>query len=103
MIKKNVYSVKSISVDSVIAFVLAGVAVLCLVLSIIISYRYEGNGPRVVGLLGAGSFLASFMGVVFAKSAWNSPDGGVIPKRIALLLNLIILAGSMVFYLLGCI
>ena len=63
MIKKNVYSVKSISIDSVISCVLAGISFICQVAAIIMSYVYEGKGPKVVGILGFAGFLMAFTGV----------------------------------------
>lgn len=101
MIKKNAYSVKSISIDSVVACVLAGISLMCQIGALIISYRYEGNGPRAVGLLGVGGFITALMGIVFAKSAWKSPDGGVFMKRIALIANIIMLVLTLVLYVIG--
>ena len=57
MLKESAYSIKSVSVDAIIACVLAGLSVCCLSGAVIMSYAYNGKGPAAVGLLGIGSFL----------------------------------------------
>lgn len=101
MIKKNAYSVKSVSIDAVIACVLAGISFICQITALAVSYRYQGNGPRIVGLIEIGGFLTAVMGIVFAKSAWKSPDGGVFMKRIALIVNIIMLLLTLILYFIG--
>lgn len=101
MIKKNVYSVKSISIDSVISCVLAGVSFVCQVAAIILSYHYQGKGPKVVGLLAFAGLLMAIMGIVFCRSAWKSPDGGIVMKRVSGIVNTIFLVTAVILYILG--
>ncbi len=101
MIKKNVYSVKSVSIDSVISCVLAGISFGCQVAAVILSYSYQGKGPRAVGILGFAGLLMAFTGMVFCKSAWKSPDGGIVMKRVSGIINGIFLITSIILYVLG--
>ncbi len=101
MIRKNVYSVRSISVDSVISCVLAGISFICQVMAVIMSYTHEGKGPKLVGLLGIAGFLTALTGIVFSKSAWKSPDGGIMMKRLSGIINLILLIISVILYIIG--
>ena len=101
MIKKNVYSVKSISVDSVISCVLAGISAVCQVAALVLSYSYQGKGPKAVGLLEFAGFLMALTGLVFCKSSWKSPDGGIVMKRISGILNGILIICSVVLYVIG--
>ncbi|MGN0153390.1 MAG: hypothetical protein ACI4A3_02990 [Lachnospiraceae bacterium] len=101
MIKESAYSVKSVSVDAIIACVLAGLSIVSIAGAIVISCVYDGNGPAAVGLLGIGSVLLSVMGIVFTVSAWKSMDGGLLMKRIAGILNIIPLIIAVVLYIIG--
>ena len=101
MIKKNVYSVKSICIDSVIACILAGISLVCQAGAIVMSYSYQGKGPKVVGILGFAGFLMALTGIVFCRSAWKSPDGGIVMKRISGIINTILIITSVVLYILG--
>lgn len=101
MLKESAYSVKSVSVDAIIACVLAGLSVSCLLGAVIMSYAYDGKGPAAVGLLGIGSFLLAIMGIVFTVSAWKSVDGGMLMKRIAGICNIIPLLFAIILYVIG--
>ena len=86
MLKESAYSIKSVSVDAIIACVLAGLSVCCLSGAVIMSYAYNGKGPAAVGLLGIGSFLLAIMGLM---------------KRIAGICNAIPLLLAIVLYVTG--
>lgn len=101
MIKDSAYSVKNISVDAVIACVLGGVSVLCMVGAVVASYLYDGKGPAAVGLLGIGGLIIALCGIGFSISAWKSPDGGLLMKRIAVIVNVVPLLGALALYILG--
>lgn len=101
MIKKNVYSVKSVSIDAVISCVLAGISFICQIAAIVMSYYYEGKGPKAVGLLGFAGLLLAVTGIVFCRSAWKSPDGGIFMKRICGIINLLLIICSVVLYIIG--
>lgn len=100
---KNAYSVKSVSSDAVISCVLGACAILFMVSAVAASYRYDGNGPTIVGLLGIGSLILSVTGMIFSVAAWKSQDGGFLMKRIAMILNVIPLAVAFVLYVIGWI
>lgn len=101
MIKKNTYSVKSFSVDAVVSCVLACISLICQLVALLLSYKYEGKGPRIVGLMGITSFLMACVGIAFCRSAWKSPDGSVSIKRIAGLANGSMVLVAVVYYILG--
>ena len=98
---KNAYSVKNVSVDAVISCVLGGISILCMAGAIVASYLYDGNGPAVVGLLGIGSMLAAVVGIGFSRAAWKSQDGGFMMKRVAMIINVLPLLGTVVLYIIG--
>lgn len=101
MIKDSAYSIKSISIDAVIACVLGGVSVLGLLGAILASYLYDGRGPVAIGLIGIGSLIFSLSGLFFSLAAWKSQDGGLLMKRIAVIVNVVPLLGALVLYILG--
>lgn len=101
MIKKNIYSVKSISIDSVISCVLAGLSFVCQTAAVVMSYCYQGKGPKAVGLLGFAGLLMAFTGLVFCKSAWKSPDGGVVMKRVSGIVNGLFVITAVILYIIG--
>lgn len=101
MIKDSAYSIKSISTDAVIACVLGGVSVVGILGAILASYLYDGRGPAVVGLVGIGSLLLAVSGLCFSLAAWKSPDGGLLMKRVAVIVNAVPLLGALILYILG--
>ena len=101
MIKKNVYSVKSVSIDTVIACVLAGISLACQIAAIIMSYLDQGKGPKLIGLLGFAGLMLAFTGIMFCKSAWKSPDGSVVMKRISGIVNGVLVISAVILYILG--
>lgn len=101
MIKESAYSVKSISTDAIIACVLAGLSLCCMLGAVLISYLYDGKGPVAVGLLGIGSMILAILGIIFTVYSWKSVDGGLLMKRIAGILNAIPLLIALVLYIWG--
>ena len=101
MIKDSAYSIKSISIDAVIACVLGGLSVVGILGAILASYLYDGKGPAAVGLVGIGSLIFSLSGLCFSLAAWKSQDGGLLMKRIAVIVNAVPLLGALILYILG--
>lgn len=101
MIKDSAYSIKSISMDAVIACVLGGLSVVGILGAILASYLYDGKGPAALGLIGIGSLIFSLSGLFFSLAAWKSPDGGLLMKRVAVILNVVPLLGALILYILG--
>ena len=87
----NLHTLKTLSVLSICN--MAG--------AIFVSYYYDGKGPAAVGLLGIGSLLLAFVGIVFTVSAWKSSDGGLLMKRIAGILNAIPFLAAIALYVIG--
>ncbi len=99
--KDSAYSIKSISADAVVACVMAACSVSCMAGAVAVSYRFEGRGPAAVGLLGIGGLLFAMLGIVFTVSAWKSPDGGLLMKRIAGIVNGALLVICLLVYIMG--
>lgn len=101
MIKESEYSTKSVSSDSVIACILGILSIFFMILAVVASYKYDGNGPAAVGLLGIGSLIFSLCGLGFSVAAWKSADGGILMKRMVFIENCIPLIIALIFYCLG--
>ena len=101
--KESAYSVKSVSMDALISCILGGISILALLIAVIASYRYNGNGPAAVGLLGVGSLILAICGVAFGVLSWKSQDGGLLMKRIAVIMNAVPLLVAVVFFVTGLI
>lgn len=101
--KESAYRVKNVSMDAVIACVIGGVSICCMLGAVIVSYLFDGKGPAVVGLLGIGSLLLALVGIVFTVSSWKSADGGLLMKRVAGIMNAAPLLFAVVLYVLGWI
>ncbi|MBR1864914.1 MAG: hypothetical protein IJ801_00235 [Lachnospiraceae bacterium] len=99
--KESAYSVKSVSMDAIIACVLSGLSICCLLGALLVSYLYGGKGPAAVGLLGIGSLLLALVGIAFTVSAWKSQDGGLLMKRIAGILNALPFLAAIILYIYG--
>ena len=103
MMKESAYKVKNISLDAVISCILGGISVCCMLGAVITSYMYDGKGPAAVGLLGMGSLLFALTGIVFSVSAWKSVDGGLMMKRIGMIVNAVPLLLAVILYVCGWI
>lgn len=103
MVKDSAYSVKSISADAVVSLVLGGLSIFCMLGAVLASYLYDGKGPAAVGLLGIAGLMLALAGIGFSVSAWKSQDGGLLMKRIAVIINVVPLLGALVLYVLGWI
>lgn len=101
MIKESEYSVNVVSKDAIIACILGTLAIVSMIVAVVASYRYNGNGPAAVGLLGIAGFIMSLCGIGFSVAAWKSADGGILMKRIVFIENIIPLLVAVVFYILG--
>lgn len=101
--KESAYKVKNISTDAVIACVIGGISICCMLCAVLVSYLYDGKGPAVVGLLGMGSFLLSLTGIGFTVSSWKSIDGGLMMKRVAGIINAVPFLLAVVLYVIGWI
>ena len=99
--KESAYKVKNYSLDAVIACVLGGISISCMLGAVITSYMYSGNGPIAVGLLGIGSLLIALTGIIFSISAWKSVDGGLMMKRIGMILNVVPMMIAVFLYVWG--
>lgn len=101
MIKENAYKVNNYSIDAIVACVLAAVAVICMAVALLLSYKYDGEGPAAVGLLGIGGLIFSFVGLVFSISSWKAVEGKISMKRIAVITNVIALLLGLALFVLG--
>jgi hypothetical protein len=101
MVKESAYKVKNISVDAVVGCVLGGLSLCCLIGAVITSYLFDGNGPAAVGLLGVAALFLSVVGLAFSICAWKSVDGGLLMKRIAVIVSVIPLVIALGFYIWG--
>ena len=89
--------------DAVVACVLGGIAIVCMLGAMLTSYLYQGRGPAAVGLLGIASLIMAVSGIVFSVCAWKSVDGGISMKRIAMVLNAVPLIIALMLYIIGWI
>ncbi len=101
MIKESEYSVNMVSKDAIIACVLGVLSILAMLGAVFASYRYDGNGPAVVGLLGIASLILSLSGIGFCIAAWKSADGGILMKKVVFVENVIPLLVAIAFYVIG--
>ena len=101
--KESAYKVKNFSMDAVVACVLGGIAIVCMLGAMLTSYLYQGRGPAAVGLLGIASLIMAVSGLVFSVCAWKSVDGGISMKRIAMVLNAVPLIIALILYIIGWI
>lgn len=87
--------------DTQIGYFLGGFGALFIVLSIIKSIASQGRVQRVYGVLMVSALLMSFTGLVFSIIGYRANMGGVTGKKAAIVLNLTVLALSVIFMLMG--
>ncbi|MBR1816998.1 MAG: hypothetical protein IJ763_09895 [Lachnospiraceae bacterium] len=99
--KKYYFSDDSIASDTVIAFVLGGVALIMEFSGIIASVYTKGNTPKLFAMLYMCAFLLALCGVIFAGLGFKAQEGGVKSKRWSVFLNALTLALPVVVLLLN--
>lgn len=79
----------SIAVDTVIAYIMASVALIIEISGVICSIATRGHAPEIFGLLYIVAIILSVVGEIFAMWGNKAEEGGVRGKRISILLNII--------------
>ena len=90
--KRYYFSDESIASDTVIAFVLAGVALAMELGCVIASMVTAGHKPEIVGAFLFSALLLSVVGEIFAQLAKKSQKGSLGSKRASALLCLFAMA-----------
>ena len=66
----------------------------------IIGY-FLGKVQRVYGVLMVSAMLMAFTGLVFSAIGYRADNGGITNKKMAIILNVIVLGASVIFLLMG--
>lgn len=81
----------SIAADTVIAYIMAAVAITIEISGVICSIATRGHAPEIFGLLYIIAIILSVVGEIFAMWGNKAEEGGVRGKRVSILLNMIAL------------
>jgi ABC-type transport system involved in cytochrome c biogenesis permease component len=84
--RRYYFTDKSIASDTVIAYVLGGVALVIELLGIIFSIATKGSTPDIFATLYICAIILSVVGIIFAHLAKKAQEGGENSKRISMLL-----------------
>lgn len=68
------FSDRHLSVGGVISIVMGSIAVVLVLIGIIMSFAYKGNGPLLVGALGISAFLFDVGGLVIGLYSFKESD-----------------------------
>ncbi len=79
----------SIAVDTVIAYIMASVALIIEISGVICSIATRGHAPEIFGLLYIIAIILSVEGGIFAMWGNKAEEGGVRGKRVSILINII--------------
>ena len=91
-------STPGLPTDTIIGYFLGGVFV---VISIIKSILTQGKVQRVYGVLMVSAMLMAFTGLIFSAIGYRADNGGITNKKMAIILNVIVLGASVIFLLMG--
>ena len=99
--KRYYFSDESVASDTVIAFVMAGIALALELATVICSVKTAGHVPEICGLLILISVILSVVGEVFAQLAKKSQKGSLGSKRASALLCIVPFAVAIAFLILS--
>lgn len=101
--KKKAYKFTddSIASDTIIAYVMGGLAIIFVTIAIISSFVTRGNIPRMVAVLPVCGIVMSATALFFAITGLKAPEGGVTGKRISIAFSVFSLILSLYFYIVG--
>ena len=87
--------------DTIIGYFLGGFGGLFIIISIIKSILTQGKVQRVYGVLMVSALIMAFTGIVFSVIGYRADNGGITSKKMAIILNGIVLGVSVIFLLMG--
>lgn len=81
----------SIAVDTVIAYIMAVVALIIEISGIVSSIVTRGHVPGIYGVLYLSAIILSVVGIIFSLWGNKAEEGGVTGKHVSILLNVLAL------------
>lgn len=94
-------SAPGLPTDSIISYFLGGFGGLFVLISIIKSIATQGKVQRVYGVLMVSAMIMTFTGAIFSIIGYRADNGGITAKKMAIMLNIVVLAISVIFLLMG--
>ena len=92
-------SAPGLPTDSIISYFLGGFGGLFVLISIIKSIATQGKVQRVYGVLMVSAM--TFTGAIFSIIGYRADNGGITAKKMAIILNIVVFAISVIFLLMG--
>ena len=89
--RRYYFTDKSIAIDTVIAFILSGIALLIEILGVVFSIASKGKTPEIFATLYVCAIVLAIVGIIFAGYGRKAQEGGVSSKRISTLLSVLAL------------
>ncbi|HBZ03733.1 MAG TPA: hypothetical protein DEO83_08000 [Lachnospiraceae bacterium] len=86
--------------DTVFSFIFGIVALVIIVLSIVTSIVLKGHVPEYIGSLLFASLIMGITSVFFAILGYRNPDGGMLGKRISIIVSVADIALIALLYIL---
>lgn len=97
------YEEEKKSMDSTIAYILGGLALVILIVGIVRGIVTNGEASKAYGWLCIGGALSSLCGFVFAIEAWKEEGGFMTAKRGGIILNFILMFTFVMLFIIGII
>lgn len=81
--RRYYFTDKSIALDTVIAFILSGIALLIEISGVVFSVATKGKTPDIFATLYVCAIVLSIVGIIFARYGRKAQEGGVNSKRLS--------------------
>ena len=94
-------STPGLPTDTIIGYFLGGFGGVFVIISIIKSILTQGRVQRVYGVLMVSALIMTFTGIIFSIIGYRVDAGGITNKKMAIILNSVVLAASVIFMLMG--
>lgn len=94
-------STPGLPTDTIIGYFLGGFGGVFVIISIIKSILTQGRVQRVYGVLMVSALIMTFTGIIFSIIGYRADAGGITNKKMAIILNSVVLAASVIFMLMG--
>lgn len=89
--RRYYFTDSSFASDTIISYVLGGIALAIELTGIIVSIATKGNVPLIFGTLYVCAMVLALVGEIFAYLGNKAQEGGVKGKRISIILNIVAL------------
>ena len=93
------FSDETMAKDAIISLCFGGLAIVCIIFSIVMAVALKGQAPASIGALLLAAAIMAVTAFIFGLISYRDQDSGVLSKRASVMISLIDMVLIVVLYL----